>query len=281
MNRRTTYVTDFGRFCSIAALCIGTAIVTLAGARAQASEGGNGLDGRYYVSAMYSRIWADSARLTEDGNGAMLAFGKQFSEKLNFEFYLLGAKYNTESVSGSADLKAFAGAVHFFPFARDGDAPVSWLDGAYAVAGVGFGDGDSDAETVPSSYQYRYFYEAGLGYLLPLFGDLRLRIDGRYRFDQPKQGYDGTRDGDRGGFGERLVSIGLLMPIGRVAEPPPPTPVQVVSPVPPPPADADGDGVADSADQCPNSDAGIAVDAGGCAVGDTGSTSATSPVRSE
>lgn len=68
--------------------------------------------------------------------------------------------------------------------------------------------------------------------------------------------------------GLQVVLGGHLMPV--VPVPPPvvePTPEPVVVPVvvvPPAPVDTDGDGVTDDLDQCPNTPAGVVVDAKGC-----------------
>ena len=81
-----------------------------------------------------------------------------------------------------------------------------------------------------------------------------------------------TGNGFDGAFEGMLVGVSGTFgggPEPVAAPPPPPPPPPVVKPAPPPPpppppGDADKDGVTDDKDRCPNTSAGIQVDAIGC-----------------
>lgn len=72
--------------------------------------------------------------------------------------------------------------------------------------------------------------------------------------------------------GDVLINLGFAFnfgadrsapaPVAQMPAPPPPPPPP--PPAPPPPADTDGDGVLDTADRCPGTPRGVAVDQNGC-----------------
>jgi OOP family OmpA-OmpF porin len=71
--------------------------------------------------------------------------------------------------------------------------------------------------------------------------------------------------------GDILLNLGFVFNFGEaraahmpVAQTPPPPPPPAPPPAPPPPMDSDGDGVPDSADRCPGTPRGVAVDQNGC-----------------
>ena len=219
-----------------------TLVVSLWPAQAARAD----IDPRYYVSPMYSRAFADNARQTDDGDGGMLAVGKQLRSGVAFELYIMGASYDAKAGDGSMDYYGFGGALSYFPFAG-ADAPTR---GLYGLLGAGFGDGSSDIETTPQSDHSRYLFDIGLGYVLPIFRDIALRLDVRYRYDEltsPYGSFGGKNSTERSGFEEPVASVGLLIPIGKLPEPPPPVPVAVVT-VPKACSDGsdnDGDGLID------------------------------------
>lgn len=108
---------------------------------------------------------------------------------------------------------------------------------------------------------------AGLGAFVRLGETVSLRAEARaiHNFDNNWWEYMGLA-------GLQVVLGGHLMP--EIPTPPPavePVPAPVVPVVVPPPVvvapvDSDGDGVTDDLDQCPNTAAGVAVDAKGCPV---------------
>ena len=128
----------------------------------------------------------------------------------------------------------------------------------YGLAGLGYEDIDKDGnddKNVDDSGLFQW--GLGLQYFFPNCDfDLSLKTDLRHvvRFD----------DGDSNLVG----SIGLAIPFGKkpvaVVEPTPEPEPQPVEEPKPAPKDSDNDGVFDDADKCPNTPAGVLVDAVGC-----------------
>ena len=205
------------------------------------------VDKRYFVSAMFSRAIADDDRLTKDGNGGIVAAGWQVHPNVSFELYAMGAKYGSKSGAGTADFIGGGGAISYFPFARAEDYGLS---GLYALLGTGYGDGNAKVHTVPASDQNRYLFDVGVGYLQPVLGDVKLRVDLRYRYDRlvdPFGQFNGENSTTTSGYEEPVVSVGFLVPLGARPAPPVPVPVAVVEPVKlcADGADNDGDGKID------------------------------------
>lgn len=124
------------------------------------------------------------------------------------------------------------------------DAELFWANALYKVGGTGnfepftlFGvgrteiGGSSDTE-----------FNVGAGVFAELSPRLSLRADLR-----------AVHSTDEGGI-EPFAFIGLTASLGKIAPPTPP--------------DSDGDGVPDPNDRCPNTPAGVAVDANGCPLDD-------------
>jgi OmpA-OmpF porin, OOP family len=111
------------------------------------------------------------------------------------------------------------------------------------------------------------FGDAGLGYMHPfeLFGvQTAARIEARYRFDAQQPPHPTAAEQDpppENSFGDVILNLGLQFALSRAPTPAAaPEPVAVVAV-----ADADGDGVADDIDTCPGTEAGVTIDATGCA----------------
>lgn len=107
-----------------------------------------------------------------------------------------------------------------------------------------------------------FLAEAGLGVVsAPLFRNgIRFRVDARY-----------VHDAKEGGHGEGRLLAGIDIPLGRVERhveqlPPKVEIREIVKEVVRPWIDSDGDGVDDEHDRCPNTPAGLKVDASGCAL---------------
>lgn len=111
--------------------------------------------------------------------------------------------------------------------------------------------------------------QGGLGYVVPLsWGNYEygVRIEALYRVSDrfiERESDFITDIAAPDTFKDVLINIGLHLPLRKLPPPPPaPEPVAVVEPAPP--ADSDGDGVSDDRDRCPNTPAGVRVDANGC-----------------
>jgi len=110
--------------------------------------------------------------------------------------------------------------------------------------------------------------QVGLGVMLDAGGDdfvFQFRPEVKYRMDWPNSPHGESDAGDI------LLNLGFVFNFGEarakpmpVAQTPPPAPAPAPPPPPPPPVDSDGDGVPDSADRCPDTPRGVAVDAQGC-----------------
>ena len=212
--------------------------------------------GRWYVSPMVSMTLADDKRNTADGTGGALLEGKAISPRGNLEGHLFFSGFDGEDGGGDFDLGALGFDVIGFPFDN----------GLFGIAGLALGSGDADVQSGNGSAlnddnEDSVVLDAGLGYLVGPFAFLNdggLRLEARARFDQ-------RTDSGLDDLVEPVISAGLLVPFGEPAGA-----ASVVVPagsdlVPAAAAaDADGDGVPDDLDQCPDTPAGVAVDAVGC-----------------
>jgi OOP family OmpA-OmpF porin len=136
----------------------------------------------------------------------------------------------------------------------------------YVLLGVGRSEIEVEDTTGRNPSTRDTIGNAGLGAFVRLGETVSLRGEARaiHNFDNNWWEYMGLA-------GLQVVLGGHLMP--EIPTPPPavePVPEPVVPVVVPPvvvaPVDTDGDGVTDDLDQCPNTAAGVAVDAKGCPV---------------
>lgn len=240
---------------SPAATPVTTATTTTETAPVPATTAESGpLDGRFYVSPMFSYLLTDSDRSTDDGLGGTLTFGKGITDNLALELsgYYLQADGKGAVSNGKAKLYGYGASVLVFPR--------SAFRNAYGIVGVTY-DESRDHPGTPAKFN-GVGYNAGLGYLQPLgFLGASLRIEALFHLDS----HDEERAG-RGGkseFYDGLFNAGLFIPLGPKPEPVAAA-VEPAAVVPVP--DSDGDGVIDTVDQCPGTPAGTAVDSVGCAV---------------
>ena len=191
-------------------------------------------EGDNYGYVLGSFVDPDVAFDQDDGWGLQLGLGRELSRWWNIEGHLRATR-----TEGSRDLDNTAlGADFQFVFARGRFQP-------YLFSGLGFqrtsasGLGtDNDA-----------VFSAGAGFLARIFGDSRASLRGEFRYLE-YAAYDLQLE-------DKLFSVGVQIPFGKE------TPAPVVPRSIP---DSDGDGVNDDRDQCPDTPAGAAVDARGCAV---------------
>lgn len=127
------------------------------------------------------------------------------------------------------------------------------------------GVGGNEDDVFPGKDDFNIFGNAGVGFVTdPLFdeyGNVRLRGEARYVYDDFESGYDDIRFG-----------LGLEIALFREAPPPPPAPPAepvtvvetIVKEVPTGVLDSDNDGVVDESDKCPNTPANTRVDGVGC-----------------
>lgn len=208
----------------------------------------------WYVAPEVIYLWTDRDRLSDDGFGGTLAFGRSF-EKWDAELALTYAPLDAD---GGADLNYASYFANFHRvFYRDSRISpylklgVGWVDPHYTY-------GSALASTSVSDWTLAY----GAGLLTTLSRNesrgsslsLRTEIYGLIT--------SGTHAPNGDHLSDTVAGIGLQYNWGApvasavLAAPPPPPP--------PPVLDSDGDGVPDNIDQCPNTPAGAPVDARGC-----------------
>jgi OOP family OmpA-OmpF porin len=173
----------------------------------------------------------DNARLADDGAGFGLAVGKAISPGWDVE--LRGAYGKLPKDGAPEDWKNWTVEVDgkWYFLGREGLA--RW-DGLQPYGLIGLGAINDDIGASKTSVMAT----AGLGVALPLARWGRFFIDGRYRWDG-----NGGKLVSQNGFGDWLLSTGVVIPFGAppgVAEPaaakaPPPSPAAKAAPPPPPP----------------------------------------------
>ncbi len=206
-----------------------------------------------YIAPMLTYIQADKDRDSDNGFGAQIALGQQFSKRWNLELNLNLDRLDFEN--GNGEYKQTGLQLDGLYFFKRGDNLST-----YGILGVGMlrttlaGDADMN----PSA-------NIGLGLMKPIGEAIQLRAELRYRLDEENRvpGEDRLED--------LLLNIGLMIPFGEKAKPTPkplpaPEPAPKPMPVPIAPTDSDNDGIADSNDRCPDTVQGYTIDASGCAL---------------
>jgi OOP family OmpA-OmpF porin len=224
------------------------------------------LDQRVYVSPMLSYTKAAKSRGGKDGPGASIAIGRKFTPGLDLEligFYtqfgkVQGAREGSKMYGLGAGAKIF-----LFPSPN-----------AYVAASVYKGQADAHPSLITN--YHTTVADVGLGYLIPLNPanpqGVQLRTEARYRIDAHGRTEATVPAGSskQKSFYDGVINLGLLIPLGKTAQPaaetPPPEepaapPAEVV---PVATADSDNDGVPDDKDKCPETPAGTEVDENGC-----------------
>ncbi len=187
-----------------------------------------------------SAFWnkPDSDRNANDGVGARAFIGTRLKSGLMFEGSIAGTQASRDVGKGD-DANYQIGGDFLFPFTESGFRP-------FVLAGGGYINEDINGSKEGAGYA-----NAGLGGLIPLTRSLDLRIEGRYVAVFNDHGV--AKIGGNDPLYDVQVGLGLQADIGRPAPPPPPKVL-----------DSDGDGVLDPNDACPNTPAGVLVDARGC-----------------
>ncbi|MGI9271600.1 MAG: OmpA family protein [Woeseiaceae bacterium] len=197
-------------------------------------------DGDKYIYLLGSQLVPDTAFDQDDGWGAQLGLGIQVNRWWNMEGYIganradASREFSNESVG--ADMQLVFSRSKFQP---------------YVFGGIAFQDTELTGRGKSSSTAL----QTGLGVRALVFGDSNAALRAEYRYSN----YDShglTLD-------DQFYTIGFQVPFGKKAA----MPVVVA---PKPVGDADGDGVNDDRDQCPNTPAGVSVDARGCALDSDG-----------
>ena len=216
-----------------------------------AQAGAGEPDNRWYVAPSVSFIGADDDRQAKNHLGGQLGVGRSVSDSWNLEFSGVGDNLHTDNGANTFRQRGLLLDGLYFFNRSPSFAP-------YAVIGAG-----ALRTTYAGSRNTNPMANAGLG-VMHTFNDygLALRADARYRIDRDDNSIPGEKR-----FGDWLVNVGLVIPLGAKAVAPvamaAPVVAAVVAP-PAPPMDSDNDGVADKKDRCPNTPAGAKVNAEGC-----------------
>ncbi|MGH8539237.1 MAG: OmpA family protein [Stenotrophobium sp.] len=211
----------------------------------------------FYVGGYY--LHPDSRRgTTKRGTGWTIGAGLPLTQYLTGEITAFTSILDT-GAAGTTDFYQRGGGLDLkLGFRRQDQFDPFFLWGIGAI----YDDVLPKADKKTSLY-----YNAGLGFTQPLFGNpwTRLRGDARYIRDR----FDGGRNDWRVGLALE-VSLGRVLPVEHVVIKDVQVPAEVVPmPVPPPAAqavDSDGDGVPDDRDLCPNTIRGARVDEHGCVI---------------
>jgi len=215
--------------------------------------------GQWYFTPQIGGISVDNDRPVEDKDWLYgLSLGRHLSEALSLELNLNGAQ-----VGGgpAADLSLYGGSIDVL-----GVMNRAGRVSPYVSAGLGV----VQNERSPGSNATDFMTQAGVGLLIDLWQNtdgsrsFTLRPDLKARWDDA---------GAPGHLVDYIGTLGFQFAFGAPAARPAPSPAAIPAPAPTPPpappappapADSDRDGVVDSADRCPDTPSGVAVDASGC-----------------
>ena len=217
--------------------------------------------GKWYVAPMVYGVRTGDDRKVDDDTAFGLAIGKNLSSAWSVEAAFNHGRFKARLPAN--DLKIDALSVdlqrHFYRDAR-----------IHPYFTFGIVDSNESRPSV-SSYN-RTMIQGGLGLLAHIYtepdraGVLQLRFEAKGRWHE-----SWLSDPHQGEPADFLLGLGVQYNFGAPAAAPvqvkelvvpPPAPEPAAAP--PPPKDSDGDGVTDDLDRCPNTPAGVKVDASGC-----------------
>ena len=216
---------------------------------------------RPYASGLFSYVFEEDDR--DDlvggtpstigvGKGVQLGVGKAINKWFGVELSAFAHNY-TGHDSGGPDLEDYGTKIDgLFFYSRD---PA--FSPYFGIGAGGIRTGIKNQDNVSTDP----FADVGVGFMkfFEIAGhELGFRTDLRYRhifFDD-----DAFGAANQDEVGEAVLNVGFVLPLG-------PKPyVETSKPAPADCADSDGDGVCDSADLCPETPKGRAVDAKGCPI---------------
>lgn len=218
-------------------------------------------DNRLYIAPSFNYISADSDRLTDDGIGFSMSFGKPITSALNFELIGMMADLDSQISDTTAELRGIGAQLLLIPNRDTG------VYGLLAVMQANTADHPAGGNPNGLASYDGTIMDIGAGKLLPLgnlplIGDTYARIEARYRFDSHDREESGSTGNE--GFYEAVLGFGLHIPLGpspaELAAQEEAEEVALVEAI----SDSDNDGVADDDDACPGTKAGVVVDSRGC-----------------
>jgi OOP family OmpA-OmpF porin len=207
-------------------------------------------DDRWMLSPSLLFTATDNAKNLESNFGLGLGLGKFINDKWSVDFEIDSTSFDAEDTGGSVNQTGygFMTRYHF----NDGNSLRPFV-------GIGAGalshDGSGDARGVDST---DLMLNLGVGIRKMVTDRIGFMSEVKYRLDTDD--YTGTQSS----YDDYLFSMGLNIALGASAQAMPAA--EIVEPAPQ--LDSDGDGVSDQTDRCPDTPAGMMVDAYGCHDGD-------------
>ena len=189
------------------------------------------LDARIYVAPLLNYTISDSSRLLDDALGATLLVGKPLNDRLNLELAGFLAEADPENGGDAAELTGFGANLLYFPNRSS--------NRLFGLLGVSQGNYEMHPGAGGPIEYDSTLIDVGIGGLWPVWGQRAwLRGQAAYRYDAHSEQAAG--EGQRDGFYEPVISLGLQIVLGAApAKPEPePEPATVVEPVAPAPAPA-------------------------------------------
>jgi OOP family OmpA-OmpF porin len=216
--------------------------------------------GDWYLTPQIGGISVDNDRPLQDKDWLYgLAIGKAVNNGLNIEMNFNGSQIGGGPDRG--DLSLYGASLDFLGVMNRDGAVQPFLS-----AGVGA----VENERSPGRNATDFMVQFGAGMLIKVWE----ASDGSNSFSLRPELKVRTEDaGFPDDYSDYLGLLGFQFSFGApaakpVEAPPPPPPAPEPPPAPPPPppppGDADKDGVLDNVDKCPDTPAGVAVDAFGC-----------------
>ncbi|QSX76926.1 OmpA family protein [Agrilutibacter solisilvae] len=223
-------------------------------------------DDRWYLTGAAGFNIQDNDRRTENAPFLAVGIGKQLTRNWALD---LEVNYQNPQFEANDDLLwsqygASIDARHFW--VEDGRA---W--NPYVLLGMGIQHSEMEFDNFPNPNSPGQREDDNIAAKLGVgiqsdVGPVAIRTELAYRHEFDDVDVDeysafDDSESDRG-FGDLLLSIGVVIPLGaeKVAAPPPPPAESCAD------KDSDGDGVNDCDDKCPNSQAGQTIGPDGCPV---------------
>lgn len=183
------------------------------------------------------------------GGGGSVLYGWQSKDRWGFEVQGFMETFET-SETLRTDFYRYGGNLDLF---------YAFGDRTRLTPFVLIGAGGNHDDVFPARDKFTWFANAGVGAVtgpVTSFGDLRVRAEARYLYDDFESGYSDIR-----------LGLGIEIPLfARKGAAPLAEPVEVVKVVEVPTGlkDSDGDAVIDEKDQCPDTPPKTRVDGVGC-----------------
>ncbi|MDD5321141.1 MAG: OmpA family protein [Methylococcales bacterium] len=208
------------------------------------------VDDRWYVAPFGTFVQPGGDRVSNNGFGGGMGFGKMIDEHFNVELKGFYQGLSGDNGNGSWSLTGGTADVQYF-IDRDTFSP-------YTVLGLGAMNSSHNSGSGTG-----FIGEAGAGATYEVSDNFLVRGDVRYRYNQ---NFNANLQPGTNEFHDMVINLGFVIPFG-------PKPQPVVAEAPPAPLpvaegcatkDDDNDGVNNCVDKCPNTLPGAKVSVAGC-----------------